>query len=101
MGIDVYVKDERGQVIGSARDPQMLLAHFAAHEQTRKSRLLRYLDPYGDLVLNRAQAQVALADLADLIPAAPSDTAVLLAKVRELASQVATGTHLYLWFHGD
>jgi hypothetical protein len=101
MGINVHVKDERGQIIGSALDPQMLLSRLTLQPQISVSRLLRYLDPAGDLVLNRAQAQVVLDDLADLMPTASGSTAALLAKVRELASQVAAGTHLYLWFEGD
>jgi hypothetical protein len=101
VGIDVYLKDEAGSVLGSALDPGMLLSRFALSLVARESSLLRYLDPAGDLILNRAQATTLVEDLAGIIPKQEGALRVILEKVRELAEQSERGVHLYLWFVGD
>ena len=100
MGIDVYVKNERGGILGRASDADML-SRFAEGSDARESRVLCYLDPYGDLILNRAQATTLLEDLAIIIPRQEGRFRSFLEELRVLAEQVAGGTHLYLWFIGD
>jgi hypothetical protein len=101
VGIDVYLKDEAGVVLGSALDAGMALSRFALSQTARDSRLLRYLDPAGDLVLNRAQATTLLEDLAVVIPNQQGPLRGILEKVREFAEQSERDVHLYLWFVGD
>ncbi len=101
MGINVHVKDERGAVLRSAFDPNMLFSRFALRAAARQSALLRYLDPAGNLILNRSQATLLLGDLAGLIPAQEGPLRLFLEKVRDLAEEVERGTDLYLWFEGD
>jgi hypothetical protein len=101
VGIDVYLKDETGTVLGSAVDAGMVLSRFALSQSARESRLLRYLDPAGNLILNRAQATVLLEDLAGIIPSQGGSLRGILEKVREFAEQSERDVHLYLWFVGD
>lgn len=101
MGINVHVKDERGGLLRSALDPQMLLSRFAVQPDAQRSPLLRHLDPYGDLVLNRFQAAALVEELAEIIPRQDGALRSLLEQVRLMAEDVADGIHLYLWFEGD
>ena len=101
MGIEVYLKDERGKVLGSVPDPGMLLSRFAQSQAAREAPLLRFLDPAGDLVLNRAQATALLGELAAIIPKHDGALRTMLEEIRELAEQSARSVHLYLWFVGD
>jgi hypothetical protein len=101
MGIDVYLKDEQGEILGSAVDPGMVLSRFAHSQAAREAPVLRFLDPAGDLILNRAQSTALLEELAGIIPKQDGALRVLLEKVRELAEGAERGVHLYLWFEGD
>jgi hypothetical protein len=101
MGIDVYLKSEQGEVLGSVLDPRMELSRFALSQTARELPLLRFLDPAGDLVLNRAQATALLEELAGIIPRQSGPLRELLEKVRELAERSERKVHLYLWFQGD
>jgi hypothetical protein len=101
LGINVHVKDERGEVLRSALDPAMLLSRFAAHVDAQGSQILRYLDPYGDLILNRSQATALIEDLAGIIPRQEGALRSLLEQVRACAEAVERDRHLYLWFEGD
>jgi hypothetical protein len=101
MGINVYIKDEGGAVLGSVVDERMVLSRFSMSRTARDTRLLRYLDPAGDLMLNRAQATTLLEDLAGIIPTLDGPAKAMLEGVRELAEQCERGTHLYMWFLGD
>ena len=101
MGIDVYLKDEGGKVLSSVPDPGMLLSRFAQSQAAREAPLLRFLDPAGDLVLNRAQSTALLGELAGIIPRHDGALRSMLEKIRELAEQSERGVHLYLWFVGD
>jgi hypothetical protein len=101
MGIDVYLKNQQGKVVGSVLDPSMELSRFAQTQAAREAPLLRFLDPAGDLVLNRAQASALLNELAGIIPKQNGALRATLEKVRELAEQSERAVHLYLWFIGD
>jgi hypothetical protein len=101
MGIDVYLKDEGGAVLGSALDPGLVLSRFALSQAAREAPLLRFLDPAGDLILNRAQSTALLEELAGIIPKQNGPLRALLEKVREFAERSEREVHLYLWFVGD
>jgi hypothetical protein len=79
----------------------MLFSRFALRSKARESRVLRYLDPAGDLMLNRAQATTLLEDLAGIIPRQEGKLRSFLEELRTFAEEVERGTHLYLWFIGD
>ncbi len=61
-------------------------------------KLLRYIDPYGDVVFNRLQMDDVLADLYKLKEEIPDiDVAAIIA----VAIKCKQGIHLYLSFCGD
>lgn len=68
----------------------------------RSSDLLRFVDPYGDTVLNRQQAGVFAAELRSCLSSL-TDIAERQAieSVIELAERCADEVHMYLWFIGD
>ena len=101
MGINVYLKNEQGAVLESLSDSGMLLSRFAQSQAAREAPLLRFLDPAGDLILNRAQSTALIGELAGIIPKQDGPLRVLLEKVRELAERSEGEVHLYLWFVGD
>ena len=101
MGIDVHLKTEQGDVLASAFDPGMDLSRFAVTSTALESPLLRFLDRYGDLVLNRSQAIALLEELAGIIPQQSGPLKALLEQVRTFAERSEKEVHLYLWFQGD
>jgi hypothetical protein len=101
MGINVILKDESGGVLGSVLDPEVVLSRFSLSATARSSRILQFLDPAVNLILNRAQSSALLEDLSGIIPQADARVKLVLERVRELAEQCERGTHLYIWFVGD
>ncbi len=101
MGINVQLREESGEIINEVLDPRMVLSR-AARNGFSDTRLLRYLNPWGDAIFNQAQA----ADLANDIVKLKNDnpgTALLelLSAIEPLVERLAHETHLYLWFMGD
>lgn len=60
--------------------------------------LLRWVDPWGDTVFNRAQCRALVLEL-DVLAAQTGDE--VIREIRELAERVAAEPHLYLVFIGD
>jgi hypothetical protein len=60
--------------------------------------LLRWVDPYGDTVFNRAQCEALDAELGIAVR---EHGVAALDDVRLLAQRAANGVHLYLVFVGD
>jgi hypothetical protein len=101
MGIDVQLRSESGQVLDAVSDRDMVLSR-AAQRQFSKTRLLRYLVPYGDAVFNQSQS----ADLADDVAGVRRDDpdsplSARLGEVEHLIQQLSAHPHVYLWFVGD
>jgi hypothetical protein len=101
MGIDVYCKNERGEILASLPDSGALAEMFGILQRQTNSRCLQFIDPAGDTCFNQLQ----LPDLA-------LELSVLLRSVEQprwrehlvrLSSLVheATGVHNYVWFLGD
>jgi hypothetical protein len=64
--------------------------------------LLRYVDPYGDTIFNRAQMPDLLADID--VASALELTSIQrrgLDRLRVMAERCGSSTHLSLWFIGD
>lgn len=83
-------------------DPRGLLASLLPDVEDRTSRLLRYIDPYGDTVLNQLQ----MSDLVDEVralyaKASSAEQRDFLEAVERLAHQCATTNRLHLKFIGD
>jgi hypothetical protein len=97
----VELRDEQGetlsQIIGDTA-----LAKLIPPVADRSSDLLRFVDPYGDTVLNRLQAGVFAAELRsrseNLANAAERHA---IESIVELAERCANEVHTYIWFVGD
>jgi hypothetical protein len=64
--------------------------------------LLRYVDPYGNVVFNHLQMQQLLEEINSLISGcSDQESKDLLENVRELAEKCRSSNHLYLRFRGD
>jgi hypothetical protein len=101
VGIDVILQSETGKALHSVSDPLDLLPKLLRKVDSSNTTCLRFIDPYGDAVFNRAQALVLVDELEGLLINADSATAEFLDQVIALARQVASDVHLYLKFQGD
>jgi hypothetical protein len=64
----------------------------------KSSKLIKYLDPYGDTIFNGLQMDDLITDLEKLQELNYSETTT---KVIELAVECKTNSHIYLVFYGD
>lgn len=55
MGIDARLENERGHVLGELIDPTGRLNWLLALVEPTQSVCLRFIDPYGQTIFNRAQ----------------------------------------------
>lgn len=102
MGIDVEVQGEFGDRFGFIGDPRNLLWELLPRMDDRTFACLRFVDPYGNTVFNRAQAEEVEMELERLAEdLSPGESLDLLIAVAELARKVQSEPHLYLWFIGD
>ena len=101
MGIEVELRGEDGEVLEEVTNSRTALSR-AARGALSGTRLLKYLTPRGDAILNQAQADDLAHDIRDLVSAHPgTPLADVLADVQRLAERLSAETHLYLWFVGD
>jgi hypothetical protein len=101
MGINVRLQTENGIVLAEVLDTQMVLSR-AAQRAFVGTRLLKYLQPWGDTVFNQTQADDLHADIAAAMNARAGTPLVdLLTEIKPLVSRLSRETHAYLWFIGD
>ncbi len=101
MPIDVLLKDELGVVLGRAGGDG-LLEMIAPPFGDSSSEMLRFLNPYGNLILNAAQAIVLRRELAAYRNTlSRDDDRHTLELIDALALRCAEEHHVYLWFVGD
>jgi hypothetical protein len=62
-------------------------------------KLLQYLDPYGDLVLNHLQVPDLISDLERLLKFDPTNTTI--SPIIDLARKCQQEHHSYIKFYGD
>ena len=66
------------------------------------TRLLKYLDPWGDAIFNRAQADDLATDIRAVKEANPGTALfALLSDIEPLVERLSREVHVYLWFVGD
>ena len=100
MGIEVQLRDERGEVLAEVCDSDMVLSR--ASRALSDTRLLKYLVPWGDAIFNQAQAADLDADIRLVCERHPGTAlAERLGAVRALVDRLAAEVHVYLWFVGD
>jgi hypothetical protein len=97
--IRVVLQDEHGVSIGAPVD---LRSSALPTETDSRFVCLRFVDPYGDAVFNRIQADFLEADLRLLISeCVAQEDRVLLEQVLLLVSACKAEPHLYIKFIGD
>ncbi len=102
MGIEVFWKDEDGNILGEVYDPKNLLSRFASSpHHCQQGVCLQFLDPYGDACFNQRQIPILAKELAQAMQSvADPNLLAHLESVRALAER-AISVHTYLWFIGD
>jgi hypothetical protein len=104
--IRVELRTERGEVIRNLADPSGGTFDAAGDFDrllTNADGLMRGVDPYGDTVFNRIQAD-DLVNEVDRLATANDATPMErrgLARLRVMAERCRDSVHLYLWFIGD
>lgn len=110
MGVIVRLMRDSQQIIGDLPDPGGGTFDAAGDldrlipPRQPGSRLLHYIDPYGDAVFNHKQMPELLEDIADLATATDQLNDAErhgLDRLRVMAERCREGPHLYLWFLGD
>lgn len=97
--VGVQIEDESGAVTATfgntSLDPR-IVSRAAAD-----GGILRFVDPYGDLVINQLQLPVLMAELHRIHAATPEKD--LRQHIEQLLSflEGAKGTHIYVRFFGD
>jgi len=101
MGIDVYWKDESGEVLGVIEDSGALSDLSSSLYRQSASTCLRFIDPAGDACFNQLQLPVLVTEMRGLL-AIVSDARVL-AHLQSVVGLLegAVRSHTYIWFIGD
>ena len=94
MGWTVILEDARKEVIASL-DREF---HIDLRNNLKDSKLLCYLDPYGDTFFNRLQIDDLIEDLRNL---EKLETNTLIDDICALAVRCKEEIHSYLAFYGD
>lgn len=98
---NVELRDEAGVTLDSAVGVEGL-ADVLPSADDSSSAVLRFIDPYGDTVINRLQARPLVAELQSRVHLLRDETARdAVAAVADLVDRCADGVHLYVWFLGD
>jgi hypothetical protein len=103
MGITVVLEDSAGAPLATVEDPTNALHRMLPQrDKGRGSRLLGYVDWYGDTTFNYLQADDLLREWHELGPLVQeADARRVFEGVRELAERLRSERHLYLKFYGD
>jgi hypothetical protein len=101
MAVNAHLTDERGLVLGEVLDRAGAMGRVLSLDGIEQTVCVRFIDPYGDTVFNRAQATVLLGELAGLRPRLDDESRCFLDGIIGLAERVEAGPHLYLKFVGD
>jgi len=101
MGINVHLRTESGETLGSCLDPLGLIPKLLSRFDLTATACLRFVDPYGDTVFNHLQTPVLLAEIAGIRSKLDTQTRALIDTIIPLAERCESGSHLYLHFAGD
>ena len=104
MGLlQVTLEDERCRVVQEmVSDPRVLDSLLAQVEGVTEFPCLRFIDPYGDTIFNRIQAQQLLIELDALrLRVTQLSQQSALREISEFARRCSDQPHLYIRFQGD
>ena len=101
MGINVYWKDERGEILAAVEDSDALAQMSSLLFRQTGSACVRFLDPAGDACFNQLQIPVLASEIRSLLPAAgnPRWQSHLQAVLSLIEG--ASKSNTYVWFQGD
>ena len=99
MAVNVELRDESGCVLAQAGGDGLIEHLGEAAAPT--SPCLRWIDPYGDTILNSAQSAALVGELRAARAAAADGERASLDRLIELAQACADGVDLYVWCIGD
>jgi hypothetical protein len=99
MGITVVLENERGVALGSVEDPRNLLHRLLPTPEDVSFHVLRFVDRYGDTVINRLQLETFLREWDRLTQEARTEEErTVLSQVRDLATKAQRQIHTYVKF---
>jgi hypothetical protein len=102
MGITVVRETEDGNSLGSVEDPSNLLHRLLPTLKDTSFQVLRFIDWYGDTVINRPQLELFLEEWDRITQGAKTEEErMLLSRIGDLAAQAQRELHTYLKFYGD
>lgn len=101
MGIDAQLEDGRGAQIQFCHDSSGSFGQLLRSTDLSASICLRFIDPFGDTVFNRAQCTVLLEELKSLRAAANADARAYIDNVLRFTNSVSRGVHTFVRFVGD
>jgi hypothetical protein len=101
VGIDAQLEDAKGEQIQVCGDPRSHFAHFLNKRDLSATVCLRFIDPHGDTLFNRAQSAVLLDELQLLRKSANSECRPYIDNVIRLSRLASRKPHLYVRFIGD
>jgi hypothetical protein len=103
MPLTISIQDEHGKRMGEFYDlhDSIVKLRSLAEEAGRPMRVLHFVDPYGDTVLNSIQQEAALLDVDELksFATTESERSIVEELRRCLAEAMKAGT--YIKFIGD
>ena len=101
MGIDVYWRNERGEILAAVEDSDALAQMSSLLFRQTGSSCLRFIDPAGDACFNQLQIPVLASEIRNLLPAI--ETPRWQSHLQAVLSLVegASMSHTYVWFGGD
>ncbi len=101
MGINVYWKDERGEILATVEDSDALAQMSSLLSRQSGSACVRFIDPAGDACFNQLQIPVLVSEIRSLLPAIgnPRWQSHLQAVLSLIEG--ASKPHTYVWFQGD
>lgn len=100
MGIEVYWKDERGEILAGVEDAGAFSGLGGLLYRQSGSVCLRFIDPAGDACFNQRQLPILLMEFRQLLGqlnGRPRDHVQAIVDLLEGAARV----HTYIWFVGD
>ncbi len=102
MGIDVRLENENGKEIEVIIDEKDFLSILIQKKLTTKTKLIKYINPYGDTTFNKLQMKDLVNDLKVLLAMEfTEEQKLLLEEVKRLAEKCIQEHHTYLKFYGD
>lgn len=102
MGLTVVLESEDGKALATVEDLKNRLHHLLPTHDDDHFQLIRFIDWYGDTVVNRMQAVTFLKEWETLREKVRSkEDEDLVSAIRQLAIRLSTEPHLYLKFYGD